>query len=95
MTQAQENEFRAFLERVKWQGRPLSEKAIAARIAKVRQAENLLGVDIEAIVATDVTMRLSLIALHPEDAHGNRANAVRKYYEMRRGRVFPRVRDGS
>lgn len=93
MTQAQEQEFRRFLEGVIWQGRPLTAQAVVARIAKVKQAEDVLGVDIETIVATDVTMRLALMALRSDDAHGNRANAVRKYYEMRRGYEFPRIRD--
>ena len=95
MTQAQEQEFRSFLEGVEWHGNPLTEKAVAARIAKVKQAEEVLGVDVETIVRTDITMRLALMALHPGDAHGNRANAVRKYYEMRRGRIFPRIRDAN
>ena len=93
MTQAQEQEFRRYLEGVKWQGNPLTEKSVAARIAKVKQAEEVLGVDVETIVGTDITMRLALMALRPGDAHGNRANAVRKYYEMRRGYEFPRIRD--
>ena len=91
MTQAQEQEFRMFLEGVIWQGRPLTEKAIAARITKAKQAEEILGMDIEVIVASDEAMRRALIDLRPVDTRGNLANAVRKYYEMRHGRVFPRL----
>lgn len=47
--------------------------------------------DIEAIVASEETMRRALIDLRPVDTRGNLANALRKYYEMRHGRVFPRL----
>ena len=95
MTTNQENEFRRFLEGVIWQGRPLSEKAIAARITKAKQAEEILGMDIEAIIASDEAMRRALIELNPVDTRGNLANAVRKYYEMRRGLVFPPLKEAS
>lgn len=95
MTQARENEFRKFLEGVRRQGKPLTKKGIASRIAKAKMAEDILGVDIEAIVANDVAMRQALINLHPNDAHGTLANAVRKYYEMRRGRVFQQTKGDS
>ncbi len=93
MTQVQEQEFRRFLEGVRWRGRPLTETAIETRIRRGRDAENILGIDMEAIVASDVTMRQALIDLRAGDVHGGRANAVRKYYEMRRGNPFPRLRD--
>ena len=91
MTQAQENEFRKFLEGVRWQGKPLTEKAIESRIAKMKKVEEILGMDIEVIVASDEAMRRVLIDLRPVDIRGNLANAIRKYYEMRHGRVFPRL----
>ena len=91
MTHAQENEFRTFLEGVRWQGKPLTEKAIENRIAKAKKVEEILGMDIEVIVASDEAMRRALIDLRPVDIRGNLANAVRKYYEMRHGRVFPRL----
>jgi len=85
MTTNQENGFRRFLEGVIWQGRPLTAKAIEARITKAKKAEEILGMDIEVIVASDEAMRRALIGLRPVDTRGNLANAVRKYYEMRRG----------
>ena len=93
MTQAQEQEFRMFLEGVEWHGNPLTEKAIDARIARIKRVEQVLDMDIEMVVASDVTMRQALIDLRPGDTRGNRANAVRKYYEMRWGMPFPRLRD--
>lgn len=92
MTTNQENEFRRFLEGVIWQGRPLTEKAIVARITKAKKAEEILGMDIETIVASDEAMRRALIGLRPVDTRGNLANAVRKYYEMRRGIAFPHLK---
>ena len=91
MTQAQEQEFRMFLEGVEWHGKPLTEKAIESRISKTKKAEEVLDMDIEVIVASDEAMRRALIDLRPVDTRGNLANAVRKYYEMRHGRVFPRL----
>lgn len=95
MTQAHEQEFRRFLEEVEWHGKPLTEKAIDTRIARAKKVEEILNADIEAIVASDATMRQALIKLRPGDTRGNRANAVRKYYEMRRGKVFPKIRDAE
>lgn len=92
MTQAQEQEFRRFLECVEWHGNPLAEKAIETRVARVKKVQEILEMDIEAIVASDATMRQALIDLRSNDTHGGRANAVRKYYEMRRGKAFPRIR---
>ena len=93
MTQAQEQEFRRFLEDVEWHGNPLTEKAIDARIVRVKKVEEILNTDIETIVSTDTNMRDALLSLRPNDVRGNRANAVRKYYEMRRGVAFPPLRD--
>jgi hypothetical protein len=92
MTQAQEQEFRRFLESVEWHGNSLTEAGIETRISRVKKAEEILGMEIETIVAQDVTMRQALIDLRSSDTHGGRANAVRKYYEMWRGKTFPRIR---
>lgn len=93
MTQAQEREFRRFLEGEEWQGAPLTEKAIESRVARVKKAEQILNMDIETVVASDANMRQALINLRQGDTRRNRANAVRKYYEMRRGVAFPPLRD--
>ena len=93
MTQAQEQEFRRFLEGVKWHDNPLTEKAIESRVARVKKVEQILNMDIETIVAADASMRQALLDLRPGDTRRNRANAIRKYYEMRRGIVFPKIKD--
>ena len=93
MTQAQEQEFRRFLEGVEWHGTLLTEKGIDARVARVKKVEEILNTDIETIVSTDTNMRDALLKLRPDDVRGNRANAVRKYYEMRNGVEFPPLRE--
>ena len=93
MTQTQEQEFRRFLEGVMWHGALLTDKAIQTRVTRVRKAEEVLNMEIETIVASDIVMRQALIALREGDTRGGRANAVRKYYEMRIGRIYPRICD--
>ena len=93
MTQAQEQEFRRFLEGVEWHGTLLTEKGIDARIARVKKVEEILNTDIETIVSTDTNMRDALLKLRPGDVKGNFANAVRRYYKMRRGVEFPPLRE--
>ena len=93
MTQAQEQEFRRFLEGVMWHGAPLTDKGIETRVRRVKKAEEVLDMEIETIVSSDGVMRQALIALRDGDTRGGRANAVRKYYEMRIGRIYPRIRD--
>jgi hypothetical protein len=60
MTQAHEQEFRRFLEGVEWHGRPLAERAIDARVARAKEVEEILNVNIETIVSTDKNMRDAL-----------------------------------
>lgn len=91
MTKAQETSFRRFLEGVRWRGAPLAEKAIESRIVRAKQAEEILNKNIDAIVSTDASMRTALLDLRSGDSHGTRANAVRKYYEMKNGKSFPKL----
>lgn len=95
MTREQERELGRFLEGVTYRGEPLTEKAVIARVAKAKQAEKILNTSLESIVSTDGNMLRALEALsHVKvNQHGVLANAVRKYYEMRRGRNFPRIKD--
>ena len=95
MTRTQEAKFRRFLKDVRWHGRPLTEAGITNRIARVKKAEELVGMDIDTIVSSTANMREALTTLHQNDVRGNRANAVRKYYEMENGVVFPRMREAS
>ena len=95
MTKSQEAEFRRFLKEVRWHGRPLTEAGITNRIARVKKAEELLNKGIDTIVSSTANMREALATLRQNDVRGNRANAVRKYYEMRNGAVFPRMREAA
>lgn len=93
MTRTQEAVFRRFLKDVRWHGRPLTEAGITNRVARVKKAEELLNKGIDTIVYSTANMREALTALRQNDVRGNRANAVRKYYEMKNGAVFPRMRE--
>ena len=95
MTKSQEAEFRRFLKDVRWHGRPLTEAGITNRIARVKKAEELLNKGIDTIVSSTANMREALATLRQNDVRGNRANAVRKYYEMKNGAVFPRMREAA
>ncbi len=94
MTRGQERELGTFLEGVTYRGKPLTEKAVVSRIAKAKQTEKILNTSLENIVSTDGNMLRALEALSHVKAnqHGVLVNAVRKYYEMRRGRKFPKVK---
>lgn len=91
MTNAQKREYREFLEGVTYRGARLTEAGKNSRVTKIKQAEEIVGKSIEMIVSSDVQMRSALIKLQVTDHHGNCSNAVRKYYEMRHGKKFPRV----
>lgn len=93
ITKQQECEFREFLEGVKWKGLPLTENGINSRVANAKKVETYLGQSLESIVATKESMLVALKKLLQHDTHGALQNAVRKYYEMRHGTVFPRIRD--
>ena len=93
MIKSQEAEFRRFLKDVRWHGRPLTKAAITNRIARVKKVEELLNKGIDTIVSSTANMREALTALQQNDVRGNRANTVRKYYEMKNGAVFPRMRE--
>ena len=95
MRRFQESEFRRFLKDVRWHGRPLTEIAITSRIVRVKKAEELLNMGIDTIVSSTANMREALTAIRRNDVHGTCANAIRKYYEMKNGAVFPRMREAS
>lgn len=93
MTNAQEREYREFLEGVTYRGARLTDVGKNSRVAKIKQAETIVGMNIESMVSTDIKIRRALLRLRASDHHGNCSNAVRKYYEMRHGNVFPKIRD--
>lgn len=75
----------------------LTASAIATRLRKADEAEAVLGHSLDVAVATDLQMRTDLLALRRDNAHelryGQMQNALRKYYHMTHGRLFPRLRD--
>lgn len=92
MTEQQEREFRRFLEGVVYRGDHLTEKGINTRVAKAKRVERIVGCGLDQIVADDGSMHDALDAIRTEDVHQGMSNALRKYYEMRRGVKFPPVR---
>ena len=88
----QEAAFRIFLENDK---NITSEKARKSRIAKLKDAEKILGKDADSIVRDDEEMRRALIELrgYEDVAHSVRQNALRKYYKFINGTEFPKLAD--
>lgn len=75
----------------------LTTPAIAKRLSKAEEAESVLGHSLDIAVATDPQMRTDLLALRRNNVHekryGQMQNALRKYYHMTHGHLFPRLRD--
>ncbi len=71
-----------------------SQKAVASRMSKARKAEDILGQQLDLVVANDDLMYDSLVALKPHEdpAHTPMQNAVRKYYKFLNGKEFPQLR---
>lgn len=96
MNVQEEREFRRFLEGIVLpNGRQLTENGIQCRITNSHACERLLGYSFETAVASDVAMCRALLRVHDsgEDRNGRLSNPLRKYYEMRTGRLFPRLAD--
>lgn len=87
-----EQEFRNYLENDK---AIKSDKVIASRIAKGKKAEDLLQMDFDDIVVDDDRMfnALKQLQTHEPCGHGSMQNALRKYYELIRGKKFPRKKN--
>lgn len=94
MTEQHEREFRRFLEGIVYRGERLTEKGINTRVSKAKKAEQIIGCGLEQIVSNDGSMHDALVAISAidENTHQAMSNALRKYYEMRRGLKFPRMR---
>ena len=86
-----ESEFQTFLMQEKTIN---SKKAVDSRMSKAREAEIILGRQLDAIVSDDDLMYDSLVALKPHEdpAHTPMQNAVRKYYKFVNGKDFPQLR---
>lgn len=73
----------------------LTENGINFRISKGKRAEEILGMTLDEVVASDDKMFSALEELqnHEDPAHNPMQNAVRKYYIFRNGKEFPRKKD--
>lgn len=71
-----------------------SEKAIATRMTKARNAENLLNASLDIVVASDDLTYDSLVTLKQNENPRNAplSNALRKYYIFKNGKEFPQLR---
>ena len=78
-------------------GMHLTAGAIAKRLSKAEEAETVLGHSLDVSVSNDSRMRTDLLALRrnseQEKRYGQMQNALRKYYHMTYGRLFPRLKD--
>ena len=72
----------------------LTENGIKSRVSKGKRIERELNDDLDDLVSSDETMYNSLCrVLSFEDKHNNMQNVLRKYYEFKNGRKFPRKSD--
>ena len=87
-----ENGFRNALEA---DANNLTENGINSRISKGKRAEEILGLDLDEVVSSDIVMHAALEKLqaHENPSHNPMQNAVRKYYIFRNGKEFPRKKD--
>lgn len=78
-------------------GMHLTAQAIAKRLSKADEAESVLGHSLDVSVSNDSQMRTDLLALRrnneQEKRYGQMQNAIRKYYHMTYGCLFPRLKD--
>ena len=68
-------------------------KAVNSRISRANTAEEILGENLDYIVADDDRMYDALIkiAADPRERSGNIQNAVRWYYQFCNSKIFPRI----
>lgn len=73
----------------------LAINGIATRKHMAKQVIDIIGKDLDVIVANDEEMYKAIIELQKVDnpKHTPRQNALRKYYTFRNGKEFPRVAD--
>ena len=71
------------------------EKAVATRLSKGRKKEKMFSKSLDSIVKTEKGMfeMLKQINQTMPNSNGNYSNALRKYYEFKNGRKFPKIRD--
>ncbi|MEN6327713.1 MAG: hypothetical protein ABFD18_16090 [Syntrophomonas sp.] len=86
-----ENAFKNFLENDS--SISSKDKAVTSRVAKAVNVGKTYGVDLDSIVIDDRKTYDLLIRIQPNDVHGVKQNAVRKYYAFVNGADFPRLRN--
>ena len=71
------------------------DKAITTRIRHARNAERIVGIDLDVVVCDDDATFDALTKLKNSDskAHAPMQNAVRKYYKFCNGKVFPHMKN--
>ena len=72
-----------------------SEKAVTTRIRHARNAERIIGLDLDMVVCDDDATFEALTKLKNSDskAHAPLQNAVRKYYKFQNGKEFPKIKN--
>ena len=86
-----ENEFRVYLESI--ESIHSKCKAVNSRISRANTAEEIIGENLDYIVADDNRMYMALlkISYDPRERSGNIQNAVRWYYRFCNSKEFPRM----
>lgn len=71
----------------------LSTNGINTRKSKAKDVIDIIGKDLDIIVADDEVMYQAILELQKNDnpAHTPRQNALRKYYAFRNNKEFPRI----
>ena len=69
----------------------VGQNGVNFRMSKARAAEEILGNNLDSVVADDALMYQALVSLqgHEDPKHNPMQNAVRYYYRFRNGRDFP------
>ena len=91
--------YRTFLESVTYfkNGKKthLTDKSINFRLSKIRVVQEALDDELDFIVANDDEMYKALIFLNEIEptTHQPLQNALRKYYEFKNNKKFPKLKD--
>ncbi len=88
-----EDKFEEFL--IKDSSITSKEKAVRTRLSKARAVEEMLGENLDSIVADDDKMYNSLLLINSNmnNRNGAYSNALRKYYIFKNQKQFPRISD--
>lgn len=86
-----EDKFEEFL--IKDSNITSKDKAVRTRVSKARAVEEMLGENLDYIVADDDRMynALLLINSNMNNSNGAYSNALRKYYIFKNQKEFPRI----